>query len=93
MGTEVDAPVFFTLLGLAFAFGIWIFFTQCDVHPARFMVLVWLGSAGVVAAMIYGAANASMAAGAGMFPGFIAPVWLLGGLIGLVAGMIWYRDF
>ncbi|RKF14806.1 hypothetical protein D6850_07980 [Roseovarius spongiae] len=92
-GIVVDPYIFFALLLAVFCTGVGIFFRQCARHPWRRVAIGWV----LGAVLVLGGAALVHAWGAGgraaLFTGLILPVWLLGGLLGAMLGLAWYRRF
>lgn len=88
----VDAPIFFTWLAAAFGVGVYVFFRLCAQHNRRSVALGWLVCAVLVLMTGWAAYLLDAPSRVAIFTGLVLPLWLAGALLGLTAGMIWYRN-
>lgn len=89
--TSSDTVIFFALLAAAFCVGVGVFFGMCARRPLRSAGTRWLISATVVLLIGFFTIPLDLSPGAMIFFRLILPVWVMGGLLGLLVGAIRYK--
>lgn len=80
--------ILFAFVAAAFCVGVYVFFRLGARRTLRSAGLSWLICATIVLALGWAAFSLDAPSRVAVFTGLILPVWLIGGLLGLLIGMI-----
>ncbi len=83
-----SVTLLFAFMAAAFCVGAYVFFRLCARRTLRSAGLGWLICATIVLAMGWAAFMLDLPPRVAAFTGLILPVWLIGGLLGLVIGTV-----
>ncbi|MCQ0092457.1 hypothetical protein [Roseovarius sp. M141] len=83
-----NVTILFAFMAAAFSVGVYVFFRLCLRRTLRSAGLGWLICATIVLALGWTAFALDLPPRTAVFTGLILPVWLIGGLLGLLIGLI-----
>ena len=82
-------PAFLTLVMIAaFCIGAGVFYRTAMRRASHVVLIGWGMCGAVVMALGWGAYMVQAPSSAAIFTGLILPVWLMGGLVGLIIGLV-----
>ncbi len=87
-----SATILLAFMAVAFCVGVAVFYRLRARRTARAAGMGWLVCAAIVLILGWSTFLLDMAPRAAVFTGLILPVWLMGGLVGLVAGLVRHRN-
>lgn len=92
-GSSDFLPVLLRLVS-AFLLGAVAAFMMSAEHPWRYVFVGWLGCAAAGAGLFWAAITFEWRSGVlAELIAFMVPAALIGGALGAILGLLWYRDF
>lgn len=81
------------LLGVALsiACGMYFFFALCRARRWTQVLLWWALAALTCAGIAWAGFSMNLQGRGALLTGLILPMWAFGGLLGMLAGLVWYR--